>query len=170
MAEPELDTLLRLLVVDEVECAKVEAIGLPHALAPLGLLRGTDERPYRVLDGRRLGRARHRARDQTCLFEVVGDELRELVSLAGKAVDPAREPAVEDGAELLWQLAVGDVADQDVLEGVLVLSGDAGRSALTHEVSAGQLSQGGLELWRGIVELHDRGWPERDSDHRGVLG
>ena len=94
-AEPQLERLLGLLVADELERARVVAVGLADALAPLRLLGGAHQRLDRALDRRRRLAAADLAAELARLLEVVGDDLDELVAGAGMRCEPVDEADVE---------------------------------------------------------------------------
>ena len=105
---------LGLLLADEVERTRVIPVCLADSLAPLRLLGGTHECIDRALDRRRRVAPPHLASELARLFEVVGDDLDELVSLAraGTRGEPVDEPDVEGRAAALGHASVRDVLDQ----------------------------------------------------------
>ena len=71
-------------------------------------------------------------------------------------------------------LPVGDVAHEDVAEGVLLVIRDCRLLQMRDEVAALELGQARPRiLWRGSLacaEVCDRAGPEDRADHRGVVG
>src|SRR5436305_6656831 len=96
------------------------------------------------------------------------DDLDELVRGAAQRGHPVGEAQVELCAAPLWHLPVRDVADQDVLERILVLAGDARRGIRSNEV----LPYERRELWPRIrfdeadarTEMAERAGPEDGAD------
>ena len=73
---------------------------------------------------------------------VVGEDVGEVLDpLGGLGLDPARRGDVTRGPRGSGELAVGDVAGQDVPEGVLGLALDRGTPGGTHELLAGELPE-----------------------------
>ena len=74
----------------------------------------------------------------------------------------------------LWNLAVGDVAHQDVLEGVLGVIRDRRRRVRLDEVAPLELREALAWILRllsfACAEIRDRSCPEHGSDHGGVVG
>ena len=84
-----------MLVARELDSACEESVAFAKALPPRRLLRRALQRIHGFEHGRRDGAACDLACEPARLFEVVGDDLDELVLSAGKRADPGGEPLVE---------------------------------------------------------------------------
>jgi hypothetical protein len=113
------------------------------------------------------------AREQTRLLEVIGDDLDEFVLAAGEGRGPLGKAHVEVCTTSLRKLRVGDVPDEDVLEGVFDLAGHRGRLVPVDELAPLQLVEAAREpaIVGGVpLEVPDRTRPESRSHDRRMLG
>jgi hypothetical protein len=138
-------------------------------MRPFRLLRRPRERGQGLLDRRRFRRARHGASQHTRLFEVVRNDLDVFVPTAGKSVGPVGKELVQVRAAALRELVVGDVPDQDVLEGVLPLAGDRRARPGSHEVAPLERVEARGKIAPRTVQARKRARPEHRADHRSVL-
>ena len=101
---------------------------------------------------------------------MVGQDIRDVVdAVAQLRLEPGRGRGMAGGPRSAWQLAVGDVATQDVPEGVLALAGHRALCRRTQEAELRELGQRPCDL-AGIPLAHRHQWPvpEDLADNRGI--
>src|SRR5436305_12010755 len=96
-------------------------MSLTQALAALGAARRFGEHGGRFPYGWVYWAPCDLAGEHARLLEVPRDDFKKLVRTAGQALDPLRETEMELRATPFGHLSVGDVAHEDVLEGVLLV-------------------------------------------------
>src|SRR5439155_8057023 len=135
-AQPQPEPLLAVARAQHIERSRVEAFGLAEALAALRSLARTRECLRRGGHRRDHRRPPDLAHEPARLLEVIRDDLDVLILRTGESRDPSGDAGVERCASGLGQLTVRDVPDEDVLEGVLVLSFDGRCRGGLDEISA----------------------------------
>ncbi len=100
---------------------------------------------------------------------MLGNHRHHTLGAIGRTrLDERSDLGVAAGAYRLRQERVGDIANEDVLEGVLVLARQAAAGGGDHEVSLLQALQRGTEVDPFIAGV-ERALPEGLADHRRSL-
>src|SRR5438034_4934227 len=168
-AQPQPEPLLAVARAQHIERSRVEAFGLAEALAALRSLARTRECLRRGGHRRDHRRPPDLAHEPARLLEVIGDDLDVLILGTPESREPVGDAGVKRGASGLGQLTVRDVPDEDVLEGVLVLSLDARRRGGLDEVAARERLEVFVETLARLVQVRDRARPKHSADDRGML-
>jgi hypothetical protein len=98
----ELGASLAVLVLEQLESARVEALGLARALPQSRLLRRSSQGVSSLQHWWRHGALPHLPRETTCLLQVVSQDLDVLLPSRGKPGEPLRETHVELRPAPLW--------------------------------------------------------------------